>query len=288
VLGDRAGVDVELGLMGSLADELRQPAQHWHQTSLCTALALMEGRFEAAEELISQAAARGQEALSWNAAVSERIALFVLRREQGRLHELEDLLARSVHEFPALRRFRCALAHLYAEVGREEDAVRVLDDLLSCDLAHEYVDAEWLFAMTLLADAVAAVGDVAGAERLYAILRPYEALYADAPVEGTFGSVARGLGVLATTGGRFDDAERHFEHALHIERRMRARPWLAHTQHGYAAMRLQRARPGDAHRARDLLGEAVCTYGTLGMGTWADRAAALVPADGVSGEVHYP
>jgi hypothetical protein len=30
-----------------------------------------------------------------------------------------------------------------------------------------------------------------------------------APVEGVFGALSRGLGVLATALGRYDDAERH-------------------------------------------------------------------------------
>ena len=38
--------------------------------------------------------------------------------------------------------------------------------------------------------------------------------------------------------GRFDEAERHFEVAIETERRMRARPWLAHAQHDLAAMLL--------------------------------------------------
>ena len=85
-------------------------------------LALLEGRFEHAEQLISEALALGREAESWNAMVSQRLGLFVLRREQGRLSEIEDLIERSVHEYPALRRFQCALAHLYAELGRERGA----------------------------------------------------------------------------------------------------------------------------------------------------------------------
>ena len=113
-------------------------------------LALMEGRFDEADELIAATLAVGQQALSWNAIVSHRLGLFVLRREQGRLAELEDTIRRSVHEYPALLRFQCALTHLYGELGREDDARAAFDDLLSRDLAHEYVDAEWLFSLSLL------------------------------------------------------------------------------------------------------------------------------------------
>jgi hypothetical protein len=151
-LADRAGVDVELDALDSLADELRQPAQRWHRATYRTMVAPMEGRFPAAEHRIAEALDLGRRAQSWNATVSHTLASFVLRREQGRLGELEQTMARAVHRYPALLRFRCALAHLFAELGREREARRTLDDLLSRDLAHVHFDAEWLFSMSLLPD----------------------------------------------------------------------------------------------------------------------------------------
>jgi tetratricopeptide (TPR) repeat protein len=207
--------------------------------------------------------------------VSHRLASFVLRRAQGRLAALEETIQRSVHEYPALLRFRCALAHLYCEVGRERHARAALDDLLSRDLAREWVDAEWLFAMNLLADPCGLLGEDEAAAKLYSILLPYDHLYAQAPVEASFGSVARGLGVLATRLRHFEDAERHFETALEIEQRMRARPWLAHAQHDMARMLVARNGPGDQERASDLVAEAVRTYRQLGMEAWAGRAEAI-------------
>ena len=271
-VGDRAAVDAEMDVLRSLAADLGQAPQHWSVGTTDTMLALMEGRFEEAERLIAATVAIGRRAESWNALVTERLAQFVLRREQGRLAELEDTIARSVHDYPTLLRFTCALAHLYAEIGRERDARAVLEDLLSRDLEHEHVDAEWLFSMNLLADPSASLASDEGVEKLYSLLLPYENRYGAAPVEATFGSVGRALGALATRLGRFDDAERHFELGLEVERRMRARPWIAHSRHDLAAMLLQR---GDRERAREPLPEALATYRELGMETWAERAEAL-------------
>ena len=274
-LADRAGVDVELDSLARLADVLRQPAQRWHLSAMQTMLALMEGRFERAEELIAETLALGERAQSWNAVISHRLGLFVLCREQGRLAELEDALRRSSHENPRLLRFRCALAHLYAELGRDRDAREVFDDLLSRNLGGEHLDEEWLFGMCLLPDVCAFLGDASSAGRLYAILLPYERHYAEAPVEAAFGSVARALGVLATTLRHFDDAEGHFDTAMQMEGSMGARPWLAHAQHDLAGMLLARGEPGDRERASGLLAEALATYRELGMEVWAGRAAAL-------------
>jgi DNA-binding SARP family transcriptional activator len=272
MLCDRAAVEVELATLSALAEELRQPARRWHVGTGLTMLALMEGDFERAEELISETLARGEQAQSWNAIVSQRLALFVLRRAQGRLAELEDTIRRSVHEYPALLRFRCALAHLYGELGRERDARAAFDPLLSRDLAREHLDAEWLFSMMLLVEPCAFLGDEGAAAKLYSLLLPYEHLYAQAPVEAVFGSLARGLGVLATTLSRFDDAERHFDIAIETERTMAAPPWLAHAQHDLAGMLLKRGGTGDNERAHELLGQAQKTYRDLGMDTWAARA----------------
>jgi len=275
VLADRPGVDVELEALRALGAELRQPAQRWHVGTGETMLALMEGRFEEAERLVAETLVVGQRAESWNAAVSHRLELFVLRREQGRLAELEDTIRRSVHEYPSLPRFPCALAHLYGELGRERDARAALGLMVSRDLAREYLDAEWLFTISLLADPCARLGDREGAQRLYSMLLPYESLYAQAPVEATFGAMARGLGVLATKLRRFDDAERHFDVAIEIERRMGARPWLAHAQHDLGAMLLARGAAGDSERALALLEDALATYRELGMDAWAARVEAL-------------
>jgi tetratricopeptide (TPR) repeat protein len=240
-------------------------------------IALMEGRFADAEQLIAETFTIGQRAESWNAAVSHRLGLFILRRAQGRLTEVEDLMKRSVHEYPSLPRFPCALAHLYGELGREREARASLDGLLSRDLAHEHVDAEWLFTISLLARPCALLGDREAADRLYAVLLPYERLYAHAPVETVFGAVARSLGVLATTMGRYDDAERHFAVAIETEEAMRAPPWRAHAQHDLAAMLLARGAAGDQERAQTLLDEAATTYADLGMDAWVTRTRLPAP-----------
>jgi len=274
-LADRVGVDVELDAIASLAEELGQPTQRWVLGTDRTMLALMEGRLADAEQLIADTLALGRRSQSWNAVVSERFALFALRRAQGRLAEIEDMIERSVREYPALLRFRCALAHLYAQLGREHDANAVLDELMTHDLRSEYVDAEWLLSMTLLADPCALVGDRDAAVRLHALLARYERLYTAAPVEATFGSVALGLGVLASVLERFDAAERYFGLAIETERKMKARPWLAHAQHNLATMLLRRNALGDKERAYALLQETRDTYQELGMKSWAARAQEL-------------
>src|SRR4051794_8711759 len=274
-LGDRTAVDVEFDVLAALVDELRQPAQRWHLGTMRTMLALMEGRFDDADRLIEETVVIGQRVENWNAVVSQRIALFLLRREQGRLGELATTIGRSVHEYPSLLRFACAQAHLEADLGREREARAHLDALLALDLEREHRDAEWLFSMALLADPCGWLAHERGAAKLYPLLLPFEQLYAVAPIEGSFGAMARGLGVLATVLRRYDDADRHLEAAIDIERRMGGRPGLAHAHHDLAIALLARGARGDRQRAEGHRDAALGTYGDLGMETWAARAYAL-------------
>jgi tetratricopeptide (TPR) repeat protein len=234
-VGDRAGVDVELEAMAALAGELRQKPQRWIMLTLRAVVALMEGRQDDAGRLIDEAASLG--GLSrWNTAVSERLARFALYEQQGRLGEIADVIDRSVREFPALLRFRCAQAHVSAAIGREEDARAQLAALRALDLRHEHVDAEWLFSLCLLPDVCARLGDATAALELHSLLAPHAGHYALAPVEAAFGSVARALGVLAATAGRPEAAVEHYEAAIAIERRMRAAAWLERAERELAAM----------------------------------------------------
>jgi hypothetical protein len=64
---------------------------------------------------------------------------------------------------------------------------------------------------------------------------------------------------------RWDEAAAHFDEALAMNARMRALPWLAHTQRDYGRMLLARAEPGDRSRAEELLEAAEAIYAGLGM-----------------------
>jgi hypothetical protein len=62
-------------------------------------------------------------------------------------------------------------------------------------------------------------------------------------------------------------------HGLELNAYMGARPWVAHTQEDYGRLLLQRGRPPDRERARELAGSALATYRELGMRPHADRLA---------------
>jgi hypothetical protein len=70
---------------------------------------------------------------------------------------------------------------------------------------------------------------------------------------------------LASIRAQWDAAEAHFEHALELNGRMGAIPWLAHTRVQYSRQLLRRGRREDVERAGRLLDEAVAVARQHGM-----------------------
>jgi hypothetical protein len=228
-------------------------------------LVLAAGRLSEAEELIEDAFTHGERAHPVAAIPVHRLQRYTLSEFRGGLDEHEPAIRGLVAEHPSRVVFRCVLAHLYGLAGRAIDADRVLADLAPDDFSAVPFEQEWLLGMSVLAETAALLGDGDRAPVLYRLLTPYAACNAMDFPEGMRGSVSRHLGLLAATMSRLDDAARHFEEALAMNRRMGLRPWLAYTQADYARMLLTRDHPGDRTRAGELRAAAAGTYRELGM-----------------------
>jgi hypothetical protein len=85
------------------------------------------------------------------------------------------------------------------------------------------------------------------------------------------GAASRFLGQLAATLRLWDEADAHFRHAIDLNTRLGAVPWLAHTRFYYAVMLLHRSRQGDAARARQYLKDANTEATALGMTSLLSR-----------------
>jgi len=273
-LGNLAGAVADLEATARLADELRQPPQRWLVSVHRGLLALLQGRFDQAEELIEQTHQLGRQALGWNAAVVYGLQTYLLRREQGRAGEAEPLVRRAAADNPTYPICRCVLAHMLAETGQTAAATAELEGLASHGFELLPFDEEWQVSLCLLAEAATRLGDRTRAGQLYDLLLPYAHRFAISYPEICIGPVSRYLGMLATVTARWDDAERHFTDATEASARIGARPSLAHSWAGHAEMLLARD-PASADAAA-LLDGAVGTYRELGMDPFAARTAGLI------------
>ena len=271
-LGDRHGADLHFAAMEKLADELRQPAQYWLVAVHHALRALLEGRLSEAEGLVSEARRIGERTQSWNVAVSYGLQLFALRREQGRLDEVESEIRASAERYASYVTWRSVVTSMVHELGHEAEARAELELLAHDEFAPIPFDEQWLVSLTLLAEVSTALDDLERSAVLYRHLLPFEDRVAVSYPEFSTGSVARSLGLLADTMERWDDAARHFEVALEMNERMSARPWLARTQRDYAELLLRRDASGDRERAVELEHAARTLADTIGM-----RLAAQAP-----------
>ena len=268
-LGDIPATDAELASYCRVAQELRQPVHLYWSYMWKAARAQMAGRFDEAEQHNLQARGlsrhlQGLDALQLQAGVGAQ--LFLLRKEQGRLVELEETARGFVREFPHTVGWRVGLALIHLATGDEEAARWEFEQLAVKDFTLIPRDAAWLATVANIAEVCVLLGDARRAVMLYELLLPFERhCVVIIRAFGCLGSVAHYLGQLAATMGEVEAACRHFEVALEVNERIGAMPYLAHTEAHYARALLARGLPGDRETAGALRGQALQMARALGM-----------------------
>lgn len=282
-LADMTAARREAAVMFRLVADLRQPGHLWLGIAPRALMALMEGHFDDAERLVAEESDPGSHfTLARDNVSAARFHRFLLRREQGRLAEIEPEVRASLSDFPWYPLHRSALALLLLDLGRTDEARLAVEELATDGFAALYPDNEWLLGVSMAAEAVARLELADAAAVLYGQLAPMAGRHAIGHAEGSVGAVDRYLGLLAAALDRLDDAVGHLEDAVHVNERMGARPWTAHSRHDLAdALRLRDA-PGDAQRAAELDGIALVAARILGMPVLERRIlAASSSASGV-------
>ena len=275
-IGERAAADREIEAQSRIGEALRQPLHRYHAVMHEGMQALLDGRFEDAEQRGQQLLEIGGSTRSQDPVLAFGAQRFVLLREQGRLDEMEAGVKAFVQEYPGLPAWRAALCLIYAELDREAEARVEFEQLAADDFAQFPRDTNWPAALSMLAEVCAFLRDSRRARMLHDLMLPY-ASRCVVISHGTvcLGSMARGLGMLAATLGRWEEADGHFEDALQTSVRMSAGPAIARTQLDHASMLIARDEPGDLERALGLLTESLAAAQTLGMKALLERALAL-------------
>jgi tetratricopeptide (TPR) repeat protein len=265
-IGDCDSWDRDLNLHETLAEEIEEPFWRYNVHAMRTAQALNSGRLEEAEGFAMRALETGQKLGVDNVEGVMGVQLFTIRREQGRLRELAPLVKHFVDERGAGAAWRPGLALIYADLDRLAEAQTEFERLAEGDFASIPRDSLWQTCLCYLAEVCDRLQDPVRAAVLHELLRPYaEQTVVVGNATVCLGATSRFLGQLAATMSRWDLAEVYFRHALDLNERMRAGPWLAHARYQYARMLLSRAGPGDAARAAELVGQAQAAARELGM-----------------------
>ncbi len=265
-LGDIPAVDAEFAAYTALAEERRQPLELWYVHLFRALRLLLAGRFDDAEIATQRAQLEGERIGDINATQGCTLQLVALRREQGRLAEIEPAVRENVANYPAIPGWRCVLAHVCAQLGATEEARCILEQFAREDYTRLPRDAIWVGAISYLGEVATRLHDATHTARLYDLLLPY----ADRNIvigwaSTCAGSAARLLGMLAALTDRRDQAAQHFEQALAINHAMGAEPWVVRTQLPYAELLLANDDEADQARAHTLLHEGLATATRLGM-----------------------
>ena len=284
-LGEIEAVDRELEAYAAIADELRMPHHTWHTHALRGMRALLDGRIDEAERLAERARREGERAEQPLASQYYGIQLLQIRGLQGRIAELLPPIRELVKRFPGIPAWRSALVTALARAGEIEEGRRELERFAGDDFAAIPRDANWLPALSLLAESAAMLGDAERSESAYRELLPYEGLViVVARAAACGGPVDRILGLLAQARGRRDDAARHLRRAIEISGRIGDRPGEAISRVDLAEVLLGRDGRGDRERALELLDESLPSARRMGARAVVDRGLALrLEAQGLAG-----
>ncbi len=268
--GDRDAVDAQIEAFCAGAEHLRQPLYLWQAAVWRAMRALLDGKLQQAEELAAEAVASGGPAEQVTAAQYYAIQLLAIRREQGRIGELEPAARGLVASNPVRPAWRAGLATVLCESGQLAEARSEFATLAAHDFGDIPRDGDWITTITLLCDVAVALEDANRAALLYEALRPYSGVIVVAGIGVVcLGSAARYLGKLAATMGREREAARHFQQALKENGGLQAPVLLARTQLDYAAAL------GGSPRAQRMIDESAATASELGVGGLARLVAEL-------------
>ena len=280
-LGDIEGVDIQIAAASKLAEALHRPIWLWWTSLFRGARAQLAGDFDEAERLAQETLAIGQRGQAENALHYYAQAMFNIRREQGRLAEVEGAVRGFIELYPAIPAWRGALALLLIELGRPDEARAEFERiapgrLLGVPARRQLADRDHAAGRGLRR-----AGRRARARRSSTgCSSPTRAATSssgrNATNNGSRVAAARRPG--RPRAATWELAERHFDEAQAMHARMGARPWHARTQVAYAEMLLRAAAARTTSPARaEMLADAILVADALGHGR-ARRARAVAGA----------
>jgi hypothetical protein len=273
--GNVEAADPYLDRAERLAEELGQPTLRWLVGHFRTIRIILAGDLEEGERRVHAGFELGQATGQRDAANFLAAQLFLVRFDQGRLGEFVVRLTERVAAAPRLPMLRAYLALTLCELDRADQAIEHYELLATDNFTGVPRDPPWILCMPMCASVCAHLGDRARAPVLFDLLVPYASQLVFT-AGGSLGAVAYCLAILAATSRDFDEAERRFADAAATHERIGAPTLLARTRLEWARMLINRSRPGDAERARELLGQALTTARERGLANIERRTVQLL------------
>jgi DNA-binding CsgD family transcriptional regulator/tetratricopeptide (TPR) repeat protein len=217
VLGQPTDLEIHARYLQTAALAVSQPFISYVDACVTQGQAYLRGNFAKAERLANTALEIGEMNLE-STEGPHGVQMFMTRREIGGLDAVGAFIT-GQESFAG--RWLPGMLALYTELGLPDGMRRALQVLLNRDLESRVADAPWPIELAFMADAAADLAD----EEAARVLTPYLARYAGmniaaAQLVATFGSADRFLARFAELEGAHAEADRLFEAALTMDRRM--------------------------------------------------------------------
>lgn len=228
------------------------PYMRWTARLFATARLLNDGRADEAEVALNEALEIALQAGEPEAFAAYGGVLVSVRRHQGRLGEIREMLVAAAADNPGLPVLASIVPVLHIECGEPELARTALEQHVTVRFSDMPDDLTWPSIVQNHAHVAVALEHEEAAELLYEMLSPYEDLVSTPNVGLNGGAIARVLGTLATVLGRYEEAERLFVKGYEINARFGDSYWTARTLLEHAELCVARSAPDDPQRAREL------------------------------------
>ena len=208
--GDLAAAADTRSRLGRLAEESHQPLYRHSALVWRRVLDQIAGDFESCDQLWHEAMNLAAPAQGRTARIHHIAQMMAVARDRG---GVDRLLATS-RRWPAEGSRLWLSARWVLELDCDELVPDPERDEVVAGIESLSHDVFWLPTMAWLGEVVAATGSEAQAGALYELLLPFQALWIQLVFDGSFGSVARPLGLLAGRLGRPDLASAHLRDAI--------------------------------------------------------------------------
>ncbi|MEA2827980.1 MAG: hypothetical protein QOG43_2419 [Actinomycetota bacterium] len=255
-MGRLSQADEDIAAFSTLANAIGDPIYRRDAAAYAAMRAILEGRFDDARSALLDVRALAERAGDTKETPGGREQRYWMALEWGSDEAVADVEA-SLKALPVGRAWAAQVALLLARTRRYDEALEWLGTISEHLVSARPFDAEWMQMAACALEAGALVRD----PRLAAILLPLIQPYADGVVVLTgglmcLGSTARFAGLAAATCGDWELAERNFDLAVGVNRKLEAYPAMAHTQAEWGWALLAQGRRADNKRAESLLVQA--------------------------------
>ena len=260
---DFAAADRDQREAHRIADELGVASLQWHWPTYLAMRALFAGRFDEANRHASSVLEFASRSGHRYALQHAMVILSFSARDRGVPMDPDQLEAFGVHVAP-FTATDVAVALALAETGRIDEAKVRLREVLGTAGTALVPDSNYPAAWLLAAMAASATGDRETAEHLYSRGTDLAGRLVRLGIGACGGPADYGLGLLAATIGRWDDAEAHLNAAIVLSEHLGAAPSAVRAQLALAPVLVDGSHP-NRDQGCELARAALVTATQLGM-----------------------